>query len=158
MPTTYDPQLAPVREGSGASTGGPVAAGAIPPPILEVLEAYVDAAGSADVLEGPWRDRGWVGRTLKGRGGRRMASDTPMIIGSLSPDSGWGPRGSHLTIARDTPPLQLNLPFPDVPSLGQIARCPSLAPRPPNAVPHLFPWDIADAALLQDPDWYLEVL
>jgi hypothetical protein len=72
--------------------------------------------------------------------------------------------------ASGRPVLQYNLPYPDMPSLGQIARdlalmpiepCPRHSPTLPPGVrrylfgfveSHLF--QIDPESLLQDPDWY----
>jgi hypothetical protein len=105
------------------------------------------------------------------RAGRWVNSDQPLLIGSLSDDSEFGPRGSRRLLQRsDHPQLQNNLPFVDAPSLGQIARDRRQYPKPTPAAMHLdlpekiLSWlhignslwrrEIDIECLLQDPDWY----
>ena len=129
----------------------------------------VDARRKASVLQGPWKSvDGWRTPHPDERAGRLDSDESSSAVLSMG-DTDFGPRGARHLFSR--PPLQLNLPIPGVPTLGQIARNRGLRPKPPRrgisprqpaAIARYLEtaaidlWGIEPERLLQDPDWYEE--
>jgi hypothetical protein len=124
------------------------------------------------VIQGPWPEN-LLERALQPdqRAGRLLPADHRCRLLSTRYHDDWEdwPRRRR-TLSEPQPVLQYNLPFPDMPSLGQIARNRSLRPAelaldPDPAFPQAIRrcmtgfvsahFNRIDASqLMQDPDWY----
>jgi hypothetical protein len=127
---------------------------------------------SRKVIQGPWPSNA-AGRAINPdqRAGQYLPPETPSVIitSRYHEDYGLLPDRRRLG-SDDRPVLQLNLPFPDMPTLGQIARDHTLRPREPRprlrkSLPvavfrYLCGWMESDwyridaDRLHQDPNWY----
>lgn len=124
------------------------------------------------VVQGPWT---WnlLGRALAPaqRAGRYLPPDTACLVIASRYSEDYEPCSRHRYLRpEDRPVLQLNLPYPDMPTLGQIARKQAGHPwEPRNYMPqnlppaifrYLYGWKNSDfnhidpERLMQDPDWY----
>src|SRR5690606_5394025 len=89
---------------------------------------------SARIIEGPWPAgaRGLAMAPTQ-RAGRYLPPDQPCLVISSPYDEYYGPWPSRCQLpASGRPVLQFNLPFPDLPTLGQIARKSVACPYEPH--------------------------
>ena len=143
------------------------------------MEVNVNASRQvATVIEGPWEVRGReLGQPQPPdpahREGNWISREVPCELWALDFDSN-GECAAYLIERKvDRPPIQVNMPFADMPTLGDIVRQPGRRPWPPlpAAADGMSIWEarwtyypewfaslfIDPSALLQDPSWYADV-
>lgn len=127
---------------------------------------------TARIIQGPWPTNilGFAPSPDE-RAGQYLPPEQACLVIVCPYHDDYGPWPSRHPLSQDYRPiLQLNLPYPDMPTLGQIARDGSLRPFEPRRPfwPHLplavcrYLYGYAESdffhiptdRLLQDPDWY----